>query len=94
MWVDFKIFKILYKLNYSDFYFINIVIMLLPMHFNWFFSGKAYFKVCIEVQKIWLPFFPCQYLLLSTIILYDTYILMILYICTSYNTDKSALPDI
>ena len=27
------------------------------MHFNQFFSAKANFKVCIEVQKIRLPLF-------------------------------------
>ena len=33
------------------------------MHFNQFFSTKAYFKACIEAQKNWLPFFPYQSLL-------------------------------
>ena len=54
MRVDFKIFKILYKLNYSDFYLVQYcynVIMALSMHFNWFFSTKAYFKVCIKAQN-------------------------------------------
>ena len=42
------------------------------MHFNRFFSAKAYFKACIEVPKIQLPFFPCQpllctYLMTSTV---------------------------
>ena len=42
------------------------------MHFNRFLSTiGTYFKVCIEAQKIRLPFFPCQSLLLSTIILND-----------------------
>ena len=41
------------------------------MHFNWLFSTKAYFKVCIEAHKIWYPFFPYQSLLLSTIVLND-----------------------
>ena len=41
------------------------------MHFNRFFSAKAYFKVCIEAHKIWLPFFPYQSLQLSTIVLND-----------------------
>ena len=51
MGVDFKIFKFLYRLNYSDFYFV------LSMHFNWFFSAKANFKVCIEAQKISVAIF-------------------------------------
>ena len=42
------------------------------MHFNWFFSGKANFKVCIEAQKNFgRHFFPCQSLLLSTSVLND-----------------------
>ena len=60
MQVDFKIFKILYRLNYSDFYFVKYcynVIIALFMHFNWFFSAKANFKVCIEAQKFRSPFF-------------------------------------
>ena len=27
------------------------------MHFNWFFSAKANFKVCIEAQKISVAIF-------------------------------------
>ena len=53
MRVDFEIFKILYRLNYLDFYFVQYcynVIIVLSMHFNWFFSTKAYFKVCIKAQ--------------------------------------------
>ena len=43
------------------------------MHFNWFFSAKANFKVCIEAQKKFgRHFFPCQSLLLSTSVLNDT----------------------
>ena len=41
------------------------------MHFNWFFSAKAYFKVCIEAQNNLVAIFPCQSLLLSTIVLND-----------------------
>ena len=54
MRVDFKIFKILYRLNYSDFYYVLYcynVIIVLSMHFNWFFSTKAYSKVCIKAQN-------------------------------------------
>ena len=39
------------------------------MHFNWFFSAKANFKVCIEAQKFGRHFLPCQSLLLSTSVL-------------------------
>ena len=40
------------------------------MHFNWFFSAKVYFKVCIEAQNNLVAiFFPCQFLLLSTVVL-------------------------
>ena len=28
---------------------------MLELHFNQLLSSKAYFKVCSEVQKIWLP---------------------------------------
>ena len=41
------------------------------MHFNWFFSAKANFKVCIEVQNFRSPFYPYQFLLLSTNVLND-----------------------
>ena len=41
------------------------------MHFNWIFSTKAYFKVCIEAHKVWEPFFTCQSLLLSAVVLND-----------------------
>ena len=33
-----------------------------------------YFKVCFEVQKIWLPFFSCQSLLLGTSVPNDIFI--------------------
>ena len=42
------------------------------MHFNWFFSTKAYFKVCIKVQNNSVTIFPYQSLLLSTIVLNDS----------------------
>ena len=60
MGVDFEILKILYRLNYSDVYFVwycyNVIIVL-SMHFNWFFSAKANFKVCIAAQKISVAIF-------------------------------------
>ena len=30
---------------------IHNVIIKLPMHYGWFFLGKAYFKVCIQGKK-------------------------------------------
>ena len=41
----FKIFKILYRLNYLNFYFVDIIAMLLialEVHFSLLFSNKAY----------------------------------------------------
>ena len=35
------------------------------MHFNWFFSTRAYFKVCIEGAKGLVAIFPCQFLLVK-----------------------------
>ena len=32
-------------------------VVVLSMHFNWFFSAKANFKVCIKVQKISVAIF-------------------------------------
>ena len=58
--LDFEIFAILYRLNYLDFYFVHISAMLLivlKMHFNLFFSSEEYFRVCCIVCKIWSPFF-------------------------------------
>ena len=57
--MGFKIFKILYKLNYLGYYFVyyhSNVTTVLELHFSWLLSSKAYFKVCFEVQKIQLPF--------------------------------------
>ena len=56
--LDFKIFKILYRLNYLDFYFIDISAMLLivlEVHFSLLFSKDI--LGCFVVCKIWLPFF-------------------------------------
>ena len=53
--VEFEIFEILYRLNYSGFYFVYYhcnVTTVLVVHFSWLLSSKAYFKVCFEVQKI------------------------------------------
>ena len=49
MQVGFEIFKILYRLNYSGFYFVcyhSNVTTVLELHFSWLLSSKTYFKVC------------------------------------------------
>ena len=81
--VGFKIFEILYKLNYSSFHFVLYycnVTTVLELHFSWFLSRKVYFKVCFEVQKIWLPFFSYQSLLLGTSVPNDKFIHTYIYI--------------
>ena len=58
--LDFKIFKILYRLNYLDFYFVDIskmLLIVLEVYFSLLFSDKAYFRVCFVVHKIQSPFF-------------------------------------
>ena len=60
IWLDLEIFKILYMLNYLDFYFVDISAMLLIVleaHFSLLFSNKAYFRVYFVVRKIWRHFF-------------------------------------
>ena len=45
MWVEVKIFKIPYGLNYSDFYYVYYqcnVIVASEMHFGWLFSSIAF----------------------------------------------------
>ena len=59
--VSLNIFKILYRLNYIFrlqvcLIYCNVATVL-ELDFSWLLSRKAYFKVCFEVQKIWLPFF-------------------------------------
>ena len=41
-----KLFELYYHCN---------VTTVLELHFSQLLSSKAYFKVCFEVQKIWLP---------------------------------------
>ena len=71
--VDFKIFKIPCRFNYLDFLLHLISVQCYYSIRNAFQSAFAYFKVCFEVHKIWLPFFPCRSLLLNTSILNDMY---------------------
>ena len=63
-----------YRLNCLDFCFVycqcNVTIVL-PMHFSWVFSSKAYFKACFVVQKFSCHFISCQSLPLSTNVLND-----------------------
>ena len=35
------------------------VTTVLELHFSWFLTSTAYFKVCFEVWEIWLIFFSC-----------------------------------
>ena len=59
--LDCAIVKILYRLNYLDFYFADIIAKLLANSdrsaFSLLFSNKAYFRVCFLVHKIWSSFF-------------------------------------
>ena len=50
--VDFKILKLLYRLDYSDFYFVQyhcIFTAVLELHSANFCQVKVYFKVCFKV---------------------------------------------
>ena len=58
--LDYAIIKIIYRLNYLDFYFVAIIAMsviVLEVHFSLLFLKKAYFRVYFVVRKIWSPFF-------------------------------------
>ena len=46
------------------------------MHFNWFFSTKAYFKVRIKAQNNSVAIFSISILLLSTIVLNDRVVIL------------------
>ena len=73
--LDFKILKILYRLNYLDFYFVYssaMLLIVLEVHFSLLFSNEAYFRVCFVVCKIRLPHFSCQSLLSGTGVPNDT----------------------
>ena len=55
IWVDFEILKLFYRLNYSDFYFVQYhcnFTAVLELHSVDFRQVKVYFKVCFEVRKI------------------------------------------
>ena len=49
------------------------------MHFNWFFSAKANFKVCIEAQKISVAIFSMSIpTIISTSVLNDNYEILVI----------------
>ena len=77
--LDYAMIKIIYRLNYLDFYFVAIIAMLvivLEVHFSLLSLKKTYFRVYFMVHKIWSPFFSCQSLLLGTSIPNDMPICM------------------
>ena len=58
--LDFEILKILYRLNYLDFYFVYssaMLLIVLEVQFSLFFSNKADFRVCFVARKIRSPLF-------------------------------------
>ena len=58
--LDIEILKIPYRLNYLDFYFVDISSMLLIVlekHFSLLFSNKAHFRVCFVERKFCHHFF-------------------------------------
>ena len=67
--LEFWTLKILYRLNYLNFYFVYSsvkLLIVLEVHFSLLFSNKVYFRGCFVVCKIQSPFFSCQSLLLGT----------------------------
>ena len=60
IWLDFEIIKILYRLNYLDFYFVDISAMLLivlEVHFHLLITNKAYFRVfCVAYNLVTIFF--------------------------------------
>ena len=75
--LDCEILKILYGLNYFDFYFMYsgaMLLIVLEMQFSLLFSNNMLFRVCFVLCKIWSPFFHVDlyyqvlaYLMISTI---------------------------
>ena len=73
MRVGFEIFKFLYWLNYSGFYFVcyhSNVTIVLELHFGQLLSSKVYFKVFFKCEKF-ISLFSCQSLPLGTSIRND-----------------------
>ena len=68
MRVGFKIFKILYRLNYLGFYFVyyhSNVTTVLELNFSQLLSSKGYLR-CVLSVKNQVVIFSCQSLLLGT----------------------------
>ena len=87
--LDFAILKILYRLNYLDFYFVYssaILLIVLEVHFSLLFSNKANFKVCLWCVKSGRHCFSCRSLLLGTSAPNDIYIYLYIYILDAYNS--------
>ena len=67
--LDFWILKILYRLNYLDFYFVyssSMLLIVLEVHFSLLFSNKVYFR-CIKFGGhffISIPLFGIAYLMM------------------------------
>ena len=58
--LDFEILKILYRLNYLDFYFVYssaMLLIVLEVYFSLLFSSKADFRMCFVARKIRSPLF-------------------------------------
>ena len=67
--LDFEILKILYRLNYLDFYFVYssaMLLIVLEVHFSLLFSNKADFRVCLWRVKSGRHCFSCRSLPLGT----------------------------
>ena len=72
--MDFKIFKIVYRVNYLDFYFVLYhcnVIIVLELHFSQLLSVKLIVRCVLKCKKFVCHSFSCQSLLLSTNTLND-----------------------
>ena len=75
--LDFEILKILYRLNYLDFYFVYgsaMLLIVLEVHFSLLFSNKAHFRVCLWRVKSGRHCFSCRSLLLGTSAPNDIYL--------------------
>ena len=66
---DFEILKILYRLNYVDFYFVYssaMPLIVLEVHFSVLFSNKAHLGCVLWCIKYGRHCFSCRSLLLGT----------------------------
>ena len=66
IWLDFKILKILYRLDFYLVYSSAMLLIVLEVYIQSAFLKQSAFKVCFVVCKLWSPFFSCQSLLLGT----------------------------